>query len=69
MQSYRYFRIILASVVLLLTSVSCGFAQSRSSISDVDVTQVRKLQMAQLAITQLYVDSVNQKKVVEDFFL
>ena len=66
MQSYRYFRIILASVVLLLTSVSCGFAQSRSSISDVDVTQVRKLQMAQLAITQLYVDSVNQKKVVED---
>ena len=66
MQSYRYFRIILASVMLLLTSVSCGFAQSRSSISDVDVTQVRKLQMAQLAITQLYVDSVNQKKVVED---
>ena len=66
MQSYRYFRIILASVMLLLTNVSCGFAQSRSSISDVDVTQVRKLQMAQLAITQLYVDSVNQKKVVED---
>ncbi len=66
MQSYRYFRIILASVMLLLTSVSCGFAQSRSSAPEVDVTQVRKLQMAQLAITQLYVDSVNQKKVVED---
>ena len=66
MQSYRYFRILLASVMLLLTSVSCGFAQSRLSAPEVDVTQVRKLQMAQLAITQLYVDSVNQKKVVED---
>lgn len=66
MQSYRHFRILLASVMLLLTGVSCGFAQSRSSAPEVDVTQVRKLQMAQLAITQLYVDSVNQKKVVED---
>ena len=66
MQSYRYFRTFLASVILLLTSVSCGFAQSRSSVPEVDVTQVRKLQIAQLAITQLYVDSVNQKKVVED---
>ena len=33
---------------------------------DIDVNQLRKLQMAQLAITSLYVDSVNQEKLCED---
>lgn len=33
---------------------------------DIDVEQVRKLQIAQLAITSLYVDSVNQKTLVEN---
>ena len=33
---------------------------------DLDVAQVRKLQMAQMAVTGLYVDSVNQEKLCED---
>ena len=66
MQQYRYFSTFWASLLLLISSVTLGFAQSRQTEPDVDVTQLRKLQMAQLAITQLYVDSVNQKKVVED---
>ena len=66
MQQYRYFPSFLASLLLLLASTSWSFAQSRQNESDIDVTQIRKLQMAQLAVTQLYVDSVNQKKLVED---
>ncbi len=66
MQQYRYFPTVLASLLLLLASTSWSFAQSRQNESDIDVTQIRKLQMAQLAVTQLYVDSVNQKKLVED---
>lgn len=66
MQQYRYFPTFLASFLLLLVSTSWSFAQSRQNESDIDVTQIRKLQMAQLAVTQLYVDSVNQKKLVED---
>ena len=66
MQQYRYFPTFLASLRLLLASTSWSFAQSRQNESDIDVTQIRKLQMAQLAVTQLYVDSVNQKKLVED---
>ena len=66
MQQYRYFPTFLASFLLLLASTSWSFAQSRNKDADIDVTQIRKLQMAQLAVTQLYVDSVNQKKLVED---
>lgn len=66
MQQYRYFPTFLASLLFLLASTSWSFAQSRQNESDIDVTQIRKLQMAQLAVTQLYVDSVNQKKLVED---
>ena len=66
MQQYRYFPTFLASLLLLLASTSWSFAQSRNKDADIDVTQIRKLQMAQLAVTQLYVDSVNQKKLVED---
>jgi peptidase, S41 family len=66
MQQYRYFPSFLASLLLLLASTSWSFAQSRNKDADIDVTQIRKLQMAQLAVTQLYVDSVNQKKLVED---
>ncbi len=66
MQQYRYFPTFLASLLFLLVSTSWSFAQSRQNESDIDVTQIRKLQMAQLAVTQLYVDSVNQKKLVED---
>ena len=66
MQQYRYFPTFLASLLLLLAGTSWSFAQSRNKDADIDVTQIRKLQMAQLAVTQLYVDSVNQKKLVED---
>ena len=37
-----------------------------NGMGDVDVEMLRKLQIAQLAITQLYVDSVDQNKLVED---
>ena len=66
MQQYRYFPTFLASLLLLLASTSWSFAQSRNKDADIDVTQIRKLQMAQLAVTQLYVDAVNQKMLVED---
>lgn len=48
----------------LLFSLS-GAAQ-RNDENEVDVELLRKLQYAQLAITNLYVDSVDQKKLVED---
>lgn len=47
---------------LLLTIPACG----QGRFDDIDVDQVRKLQMAQVAISTLYVDSVNQEKLVED---
>ena len=55
-------------IVLLFAVVSCGLsvtAQSRGG-GDVDIDLLRKLQYAQLAITNLYVDSVDQNKLVED---
>ena len=48
-------------MAILLTP---AFAQKKVGM-DIDVEQVRKLQIAQLAITSLYVDSVDQKKLVE----
>ena len=54
--------LILSLAALLLPAC----AQSGDVRMDVDVEQVRKLQIAQLAITSLYVDSVDQKKLVED---
>lgn len=48
-------------------AISC-FSQRRSdnALGELDIEQFRKLQIAQLAITNLYVDSVNQQKLVED---
>lgn len=43
-----------------------GCTQRHPDTENIDVQQVRKLQIAQLAITQLYVDTVNQKKLVEN---
>lgn len=40
------------------------FAQG--AYEEIDVDQLRKLQMAQVAITSFYVDSVDQEKLVED---
>lgn len=42
-----------------------GHAQRRG-FDDIDVDQIKKLQMAQVAITSLYVDSVDQQKLAED---
>lgn len=56
----------LLSSLLLLLSVLPSLGQRNMLPEGVDVEQLRKLQMAHLAITQLYVDSVDQKKVVED---
>lgn len=51
----------------LPSSLLPSHAQRRNDgMGDVDVEMVRKLQIAQLAITQLYVDSVDQNKLVED---
>lgn len=52
----------LLGLLLFLPSM----AQQNPGQPDFDVEQIRKLQMAQMAITALYVDSVDQKKMVED---
>lgn len=57
----KQFLTLLFAVVALLPAT----AQMRPNL-DINVEQVRKLQLAQLAISQLYVDSVDQKKLVED---
>ena len=54
-------KLILAVAALLMYAYMP--AQEKN---DIDVNQLRKLQMAQLAITSLYVDSVNQDKLCED---
>lgn len=51
-------------ILLNLTLVVSACAQSQ--FGDVDFEQIKKLQMAQVAITSLYVDSVDQKKLAED---
>ena len=52
---------------LLCTLAVLPLAAQRQPVHEsVDVEQIRKLQLAQLAITQLYVDTVDQKKLVED---
>lgn len=52
----------LLGLLLFLPSM----AQQNPGQPNFDVEQIRKLQMAQMAITALYVDSVDQKKIVED---
>lgn len=58
-----FFSILFACIAL--TSLQ---AQRRddNGLGETDILQFRKLQIAQLAITNLYVDSVDQKKLVED---
>ena len=55
-------KVILTALVSLFTVSS--FAQFR--ISHNDDSPLRKLQYAEIAITNLYVDSVDEKKLVED---
>ena len=57
---------ILYRLILCLPLLFCAqqtFAQHRDGI---DETQIRKMIIAQSAIKQLYVDTVNDKKLVED---
>lgn len=54
------------NIVLLLLFLFSGTACAQRGYGDIDVDQIRKLQMAQVAITSLYVDSVDQKKLAED---
>ncbi len=56
-------------IILILAAILCSTTFTTAQIlrePDVDVEQLRKLQYAQLAIINLYVDSVDQKKLVED---
>lgn len=55
----KHFLLLLAA---LITLPACG----QSRFGDIDFDQVKKLQMAQIAITSLYVDSVDQNKLTED---
>lgn len=56
----------LLSLICLIALCLPTMAQKRDNRMDIDVEQVRKLQIAQLAVTSLYVDSVDQKKLVEN---
>ena len=57
-------------LILLICSLVAFLSLSAQHIGDVfpeiEVDQLKKLQMAHVAITSLYVDSVDQKKLVED---
>ena len=53
---------IKALLVLLLTIVAAA------SVNAQKLHPLRKLQLAEMAISQLYVDTVNQQKLVEDVF-
>lgn len=53
-------------LLLLLAAIITLPACAQSRFGDIDFDQVKKLQMAQIAITSLYVDSVDQNKLTED---
>ena len=53
-------------ILLLLSLLFALPACAQSPYDDLDIAQIKKLQMAQVAISSLYVDSVDQKKLVED---
>ena len=56
--------ILSASVALLLLAPASAGAQLKINFSG--DSQLRKLQMAEMAVTNLYVDSVDEEKLVED---
>lgn len=57
----RILTLLALSYALALT----GTAQLRQEFQDIDVNQLRKLQMVHVAVTELYVDTVNQGKLTE----
>lgn len=54
------------TLLCLLLAGFSGISAQRQVPEDIDIEQIRKLQYAQLAISNLYVDSVDQKKLAED---
>ena len=56
----------LLPLVVALVTLLPATAQRRRALAQPDPDLMRKLTIAQLAITQLYVDSVDQKKLVEN---
>lgn len=56
----------LLPLVVALVTLLPATAQRRRALEQPDPDLMRKLTIAQLAITQLYVDSVDQKKLVEN---
>lgn len=57
----RILTLLALSFALALTTT----AQLRQEFQDIDVNQLRKLQMVHVAVTELYVDTVNQGKLTE----
>lgn len=57
----RLLTLLALSFALALTAT----AQLRQEFQDIDVNQLRKLQMVHVAVTELYVDTVNQGKLTE----
>ena len=57
----RTLTLLALSFALALTAT----AQLRQDFQDIDVNQLRKLQMVHVAVTELYVDTVNQGKLTE----
>lgn len=55
-------KIILLLMALLVTLPG----RAQRDLGDIDINELRKLQMVQMAVTSLYVDSVDQKKLTED---
>ncbi|MFW5548231.1 MAG: S41 family peptidase, partial [Bacteroidales bacterium] len=53
-------------IAFLLIAALCSLTASAQSLNDIDFEQLKKLQVAQAAITSLYVDTVDQKKLAED---
>ena len=64
--TFSHFHIFTFLLALCLALPSHAQRRNDNGMGDVDVELLRKLQIAQLAITQLYVDSVDQQKLVED---
>ena len=61
---------IISAIFLLsfaaIVSTQPAMAQLRDNSQEFDMEALRKLQIAEMAIAHLYVDSVDQKKLVED---
>ena len=53
-------------ILLWLCAFAALTAHAQQPADDIDVDQLRKLNMAQVAILSLYVDSVDQAKLTEN---